>query len=173
MSQQAIVTLRFTLVALFLTFLITASLLANIISSPRSSQILLPPHRHDGGTLDALAEMAIKSFSESWAAHSPYHPAAPFEGSTREGCVVSQVNIVSHHFFHAISSGTSPVDAYHTFQLQRHGARYPTTGATRKITAALAKLQAASSYNDTKLDFLKSYTYGLGKDDLVKYGADQ
>ena len=41
------------------------------------------------------------------------------------------------------------------------------------ITAALAKLQAAQSFNDTKLDFIKSYTYGLGEDELVKYGADQ
>lgn len=41
------------------------------------------------------------------------------------------------------------------------------------ITAALAKLQAAVSYNDSKLDFMESYTYGLGMDDLVKYGADQ
>jgi hypothetical protein len=44
---------------------------------------------------------------------------------------------------------------------------------TRAITTALAKFQAAASFNDTKLDFMKSYTYGLGKDDLVKYGADQ
>jgi len=107
MSRQDLVTLRLTLSALFLTFLIIASLLANIISSPHSSQTPLPPssqHHHDGdphqngGVLDALAEMATKSFSESWAYYSPYHPAAPFEGSTREGCVVSQVNIVNHHF---------------------------------------------------------------------------
>jgi len=107
MSRQDLVTLRLTLSALFLTFLIIASLLANIISSPHSSQTPLPSssqHHHDGdphqngGVLDALAEMATKSFSESWAYYSPYHPAAPFEGSTREGCVVSQVNIVSRRF---------------------------------------------------------------------------
>ena len=80
---------------------------------------------------------------------------------------------MSRNFLYAVPDGTYLVDAYPTFQLQRHGARYPTTGATRTITAALAKLQAATSYNDTKLDFLKSYTYDLGKDDLVKYGADQ
>ena len=86
---------------------------------------------------------------------------------------MSQVNTVSRHFLHAISNGTSPVDAHPTPKLQRHGARYPATGATRRITAVHAKLQAATSYNDTNLDFMKSYTYGLGKDDLVKYGADQ
>ena len=87
---------------------------------------------------------------------------------------MSQVNIVSRSFLHALPVGLSdPVDTYTIFQLQRHGARYPTTGATRTITAALAKLQAATSYSDTRLDFLKGYVYGLGKDDLVKYGADQ
>jgi len=166
MSRE-IVVLRLTLSALFLTFLIIGSLLANIVSSPHGPSIL--QQNHDGGMLDALAETAIKSYSESWAYYSPYHPAAPFEGSTRKGCVVSQVNIVSHHsrLRHIL------VDVHPVFQLQRHGARYPTSGATRVITAALAKLQAVANYNDTKLAFLTSYTYGLGEGGLVKYGADQ
>ena len=114
MSRQHIATLRLTLSTLFLTFLIIASLFANFASSPHRSQTLLPPptqHHHDGdphrngGVLDALAEMATKSFSESWAYYSPYHPAAPFEGSMREGCAVSQVNIVSPHFLHAAPNG--------------------------------------------------------------------
>ena len=176
MSRQDIIALRITLSALFLTFLIIASLLTNIVSSLHGSSIPHPqpaqhgddPHQ-DGGVLDALAEMAIKSFSESWAYYSPYHPAAPFEGATRKGCVVSQVNIVSRdpYLYHIF------VDIHSALKLQRHGARYPTSGLTRVITAALAKLQAAASYNDTKLDFMKSYSYDLGKDDLVKYGADQ
>ena len=41
------------------------------------------------------------------------------------------------------------------------------------ITAALAKFQAATGYNDTKLDFINGYTYDLGMDDLVQYGVDQ
>ena len=52
-----------------------------------------PPNN---GTLDALAAMAMKSFSESWAYYSPYYPTATFEPSTWKGCVVSQVNIVSY-----------------------------------------------------------------------------
>ena len=115
MSRQDILTLRLTLSALFLTFLIIASLLANIVSVPRGSPTLhsQPVQQHhdddphqDGGMLDALAEMAAKSFSESWAYYSPYHPAAPFEGSMRQGCVVSQVNIVSRH---AVPGGTPPL----------------------------------------------------------------
>ena len=178
MSRQDIVTLRLTLSALFITFLVIASLLANITSSLHSSSALhsQPVEQHhddnpnqNGGMLDALAQTAAKSFSESWAYYSPYHPAAPFEGSTRKGCVVSQANIVSrdsrlHHTFLSIRSA---------FQLQRHGARYPTSGATEVITAALAKFQAAAGYNDTKLDFINGYTYDLGMDDLVQYGVDQ
>jgi hypothetical protein len=38
---------------------------------------------------------------------------------------------------------------------------------------ALEKLQAATTYDDPKLDFIKGYAYDLGMNDLVKYGADQ
>ena len=38
--------------------------------------------------------------SSSWAAYSPYHPAGRYERTVREGCVVSQVNIVSSYDFH-------------------------------------------------------------------------
>jgi len=104
MSQQDIIAARLTLSALFLTFFIIASLFANIVPPPQSSPALLPQHvqQHNddspqnSGMLDALAGMAIKSFSESWAYYSPYHPAAPFERSSRNGCIVTQVNIVSH-----------------------------------------------------------------------------
>jgi hypothetical protein len=111
MSRQDIIAVRLTLSALFLTFLIIASFLANIMS--RSSPVLLPQHvqQNNGGMLDALAGMAIKSFSESWAYYSPYYPAAPFEQSSWKGCVVSQVNIVSHdsHQCHTL------VDAHFAF----------------------------------------------------------
>jgi len=116
MSQRDIVTVRLTLSALFLTFLIIASLLANIASSPHIYSTLQQnddnPHQN-GGTLDALAEMTIKLFSESWAYYSPYHPAAPFEGSTRRGCVVSQVNIVSHYSHpHYVLSISIPLPSF-------------------------------------------------------------
>ena len=44
---------------------------------------------------------------------------------------------------------------------------------TRDIIEALEKLQTAHTYHDPRLDFMKSYAYDLGMDDLVKYGADQ
>ena len=102
MSRQDLTAVRYTS-ALLLTFLITASLLANITFPPHS----LPTQQHhdgdpipdpEGGTVHALAELAKKSFSDLWAYYAPYYPAAQFQESTRtdKGCVVSQVNIVSH-----------------------------------------------------------------------------
>lgn len=44
---------------------------------------------------------------------------------------------------------------------------------TEAIIKALAKLQAVTSYDDPKLNFMKKYTYDLGMNDLLKYGADQ
>lgn len=45
--------------------------------------------------------------------------------------------------------------------------------AAARIAGALSKLQSAEEYLDPKLDFLKSYTYSLGTDDLVPFGAMQ
>ncbi|KAI0684865.1 hypothetical protein BC835DRAFT_1461145 [Cytidiella melzeri] len=38
---------------------------------------------------------------------------------------------------------------------------------------ALAKLQTVTKFTDSRLDFVKSFTFNLGTDDLVKFGADQ
>jgi len=106
--------------SLIVTFPIIARCLPTSYPHRTALRTLLPPHsqkHHDGDPhrLDPLAEMATKSFSESWAYYSPYHPAASFEDSTREGCVVSQVNIVSPQFPYAVPDGTHLVDAYPTF----------------------------------------------------------
>ena len=58
-------------------------------------------------------------------------------------------------------------------QIQRHGARFPTSGAGSRINAAIAKLQSAQTYNDPKLDFLKTFVYDLGSNDLIRFGAAQ
>ena len=84
---------------------------------------------------------------------------------------MTQVNIVSQASFadrYKVGSFLCVVS-----QLQRHGARYPTIGITEEIKKALKKLQAAKSYNDRRLHFLKKYTYELGLSDLVRYGAGQ
>lgn len=109
MSRQDLASVRLTLIALFLTFLITAAFLVSIVSPPPNSPTAKPhpeqqhhdddPHVQEGGMVDALAEAAKRSFSDSWAYYAPYYPAAPFQESmrTRKGCIISQVNIVSRH----------------------------------------------------------------------------
>jgi hypothetical protein len=59
----------------------------------------------------------------------------------------------------------------HSLKIQRHGARFPTANAGAKIEAAVAKLKKATQYTDPKLNFLTGYTYDLGEDDLVPFGA--
>jgi len=58
-------------------------------------------------------------------------------------------------------------------QLQRHGGRFPTSGAGARIIAAIAKFRTVTEYHDPNLEFLKTYTYDLGHDDLIPFGAAQ
>lgn len=58
-------------------------------------------------------------------------------------------------------------------QLQRHGARFPTTKATGNISSAVFKLRSATTYTDPSLQFLTNYTYSLGENDSVPLGALQ
>ncbi|KAI9057638.1 phytase [Trametes sanguinea] len=81
--------------------------------------------------------------------YSPYFPADVYRPPPAN-CKINQVHI-----------------------LQRHGARYPTSGAATRIEAAIAKLKAANGYTDPLLAFVDNYTYSLGHDDLVSFGATQ
>ncbi|KAH9899417.1 phytase [Cubamyces lactineus] len=85
----------------------------------------------------------------SWAMYSPYFPAALYRPPPAN-CKINQVHI-----------------------LQRHGARFPTSGSAERIIAAIDKLQAADDYRDPMLSFVQDYTYTLGQDDLVALGASQ
>ena len=59
-------------------------------------------------------------------------------------------------------------------KLQRHGARYPTSGPGADIASAVSKLQNVTTYNDSSLDFIRNFTFNLGTNgDLVLYGAAQ
>jgi len=57
--------------------------------------------------------------------------------------------------------------------LKRHGARFPTKGASEQILSALDKLQSATSYTHPDLKFLQDFTYDLGTEALVPLGASQ
>lgn len=91
LSRQEKIKLRLTLSALFVACFTGLWLLIDILASPDG----FPAPRDEYRSSDAPGFDKLPSMSTSWAYYSPYHPAAEFEGSTREGCVVSQVNIVS------------------------------------------------------------------------------
>ncbi|PPQ70094.1 hypothetical protein CVT24_003866 [Panaeolus cyanescens] len=92
---------------------------------------------------------APASIQHSWGPYTPYFAVDSYVAPPK-GCVVDQVNII-----------------------QRHGARFPTSGATTRILNAVQKLKSATQYTDPAFDFLTNYTYSLGKDNLVPFGAFQ
>ncbi|KAH9947202.1 histidine phosphatase superfamily [Amylocystis lapponica] len=90
-----------------------------------------------------------QTVQSDWAAYSPYVPLANYTAPPAS-CEITQVNI-----------------------LQRHGARYPTGSSGKLIKASVKKLAAATESTSSQLAFLQDYTYDLGKNDLVAFGAAQ
>ncbi|EPQ58850.1 phytase, partial [Gloeophyllum trabeum ATCC 11539] len=101
------------------------------------------------GTSLVLALPELPDNFRDWAQYSPWYAVEEYV-TPPQGCSVTQVNII-----------------------QRHGARYPTSGAAQRLTSALAKLQSVQTYTDPSLRFLKMFKYDLGTDDLVGLGATQ
>ncbi|KAJ6614203.1 histidine phosphatase superfamily [Mycena sp. CBHHK59/15] len=75
--------------------------------------------------------------------------------------------------FFSVDSYIPPPAGCCVNQIQRHGAWYPTSGASKNIISAISKLQSAENYTDSHLDFLKTFEYTLGISDLVPFGAQQ
>ncbi|GAA5831386.1 hypothetical protein JCM11251_004006 [Rhodosporidiobolus azoricus] len=86
--------------------------------------------------------------AENLGPYSPYRAVGEYP-KVPEGCEVTQANI-----------------------LQRHGQRFPTKSAGKRIAASVAKLQNASSLSPD-LAFVKDYVYALGADDLTPSGASE
>ncbi|EIW76422.1 acid phosphatase [Coniophora puteana RWD-64-598 SS2] len=89
------------------------------------------------------------SITQYWGAYSPYYNAANYTAPP-DGCTINQVNL-----------------------LQRHGARYPTSSDGKDFKASAEQLQSAKSFNGSQYDFLSNWSYQLGEDDLVPFGAAQ
>ncbi|KAI0832856.1 phytase [Trametes gibbosa] len=100
-------------------------------------------------SLDTTSVGVARNVQQSWSMYSPYFPAETYR-QPPASCKITQVNII-----------------------QRHGARFPTSGASKRIKAALAKLQSAANFTDPLLSFVEDYTYSLGQDSLVALGATQ
>ncbi|KXN84946.1 3-phytase A [Leucoagaricus sp. SymC.cos] len=121
----------------------------HIIAFGRGGQFDLPSWRsrpRESDYYDRGASFAPYKIQKLWAAYSPYHSVEEYK--------------------------SPPIDCRLT-QLQRHGARYPTFGFAINIAQALLRLQAAESYTDERLNFISSYQYDLGVDDLVPFGELQ
>ncbi|KAI0711023.1 phytase [Cerioporus squamosus] len=104
----------------------------------------------DDASVDAVPPLGVPDeVQRSWSMYSPYFAAGTYHAPP-DGCLVDQVNLI-----------------------QRHGARFPTSGAAARIETALSKLQSATEITDPLLDFVKNYTYELGQDNLVPFGAAQ
>ncbi|EIN11007.1 acid phosphatase [Punctularia strigosozonata HHB-11173 SS5] len=89
-----------------------------------------------------------EAVQQLWAQYSPYFASGDYE--VPKGCRVTQVNLI-----------------------QRHGARFPTSGPGQQIQSAISKLQSVSDFKDPRLNFLRDYVYDLGTNDLVPFGALQ
>ncbi|KAG9317928.1 histidine phosphatase superfamily [Chiua virens] len=90
-----------------------------------------------------------QSLEQSWAQQSPYFPAATYVVPP-SGCEITQVNL-----------------------LQRHGARWPKKSQGKDMKASVKTIQNANSYSNPNMTFITDYTYDLGTDDLVTFGAQQ
>lgn len=96
-SPQEKLQLYLILFTLCLASLTSLLLLVNVVSPPGRSPTLSDEYHSRGATsaFNRPPSIAADPLSFYWAYYSPYHPAAKFERSTRKGCAVSQVNIVS------------------------------------------------------------------------------
>ena len=58
-------------------------------------------------------------------------------------------------------------------KLARHGARFPTSTIGTIAKTGLAKIQNVTKFTDSRLNFIKSFVYDLGTNNLVLFGAKQ
>ncbi|KAF8205775.1 acid phosphatase [Mycena galopus ATCC 62051] len=91
-------------------------------------------------------EFNVRKF---WGAYSPFFSVQEYVPPPNS-CEITQVNI-----------------------LQRHGARFPTPGASINIVSAVRKLQSVEEYAHPTMAFLSTFVYALGTNDLVPSGALQ
>ncbi|SGY83689.1 BQ5605_C009g05650 [Microbotryum silenes-dioicae] len=126
------------------------------IRKPKNQQ-----HRSESGTgtvrlvLAALlaaecAAGAAQPYLTNSGQYSPFYPVEEYRAIPSK-CEVSQVNL-----------------------LQRHGARQPTSDASKSIRATLDKVAGKGNYSRSEMAFLAKYTYDVGDDgDLIPYGAKE
>lgn len=124
------------------------SLLSLVVASLFvASTVAVLPGRRMGFSVTHLAPRA--SLNQTWGQYSPYFATTPYQ-SPPDDCEISQVNVI-----------------------ERHGARYPTNGATERILEALAQFDNVTEFTDAKAAFLANYSYDLGVSTLIRAGAEE
>lgn len=131
-----------------------------------------------------------EDFQLTWSQYSPYFPIVPYP-EVPLGCQIDQVNSLVFLLDSSFGADELSLDRLTSYvalgcqlpaaeeanemlsQLQRHGARFPTSGAGKQIQSAVNKLLAVPEFKDHRLDFLHSFQYDLGADVLVPFGAAQ
>ncbi|GAB1316671.1 hypothetical protein MFIFM68171_06881 [Madurella fahalii] len=92
-----------------------------------------------------------KDTSHSWGQYSPYFSVpSEIDASVPEGCELTFAQILS-----------------------RHGARAPTLGKALVYASVIARIQGAVADYGPGYEFLKTYEYALGANDLTRMGEQQ
>ncbi|KAI0941117.1 hypothetical protein AcV7_002762 [Taiwanofungus camphoratus] len=146
------------------SFYIFCAYVTLVASKPDSRSGRQQPTTSDG--------FALPESAHSWAMYTPYYPLDDYVPPPQD-CEIVQVSVVcglrrSIAIVRGAESWSADVNI-----LQRHGARYPTKSASKAIKKALKKLQGAKKFTDPQMYFLHNFTYSLGKDDLVPFGATE
>ncbi|KAJ5543323.1 Histidine phosphatase superfamily clade-2 [Penicillium sp. DV-2018c] len=93
------------------------------------------------------------AISHQWGQYSPYFSLAEKSAISDEvpdDCEITFVQVVS-----------------------RHGARYPSADKSEKYAELIGAIKANATEYKGKLEFLRSYDYELGSDDLTPFGERQ
>ena len=113
--------------------------------------------------------------------NSPLETALPIVGDTQNASIFQLMGQVSPYFPNPVGFGVneyplpSGANINQVHVLHRHGSRYPTTGAgVQTFGSALTSLIAKKNVSFTgDLDFLNTWSYGLGSEILVPIGRQE
>ncbi|KAK6535776.1 hypothetical protein TWF281_000028 [Arthrobotrys megalospora] len=94
-----------------------------------------------------------KDISRSWGPYSPYFS-------------VESTNDVTSNKYHNCKVTFANI-------LSRHGARYPTDGASEGIKKTVNKIQSQATSYSRRTAFIKSFKYTLGADALTTFGEQE
>ncbi|KAJ5731343.1 Histidine phosphatase superfamily clade-2 [Penicillium malachiteum] len=122
----------------------------SVVSSRSNKQVVHRPHNCNsvGAGYQCFSELTHK-----WGPYSPYFSLSAessISDLVPQQCDVTFVQVLS-----------------------RHGARYPTASKSTKYKALIEAIQANATAYEDGTDFLRTYNYTLGSDDLTTFGEHE